>query len=372
MTKGVRGVLAGIIACAFLAGMPLVAAHGAPDPREIDQRVLMDDGDGGQDYGGCPDTLEGQPCPTDAGAMDLLALDVREAYHNGSPALALRIVFQVREATHADRKVDVAFKVNGQDFTVGLTGDGKAFAGPSCMDAAMTAVDVGDGTPKAIECFVSATALNLTAGMAVSSVTVLSSVGTTKGDYMPGGWYSNGQMVPAASPPDDPTNPEVPAIPQGMEAPGAFTTQGPAALLNFTADAPSATLGHGPAHILLTIQNTLRTMPQLANLTLTPSPGITVALDAASVNLPDGTAKTIALVVTNATRDGSVTISAATDLGGLAAIVIPVTVPAMTNQSQPPAGMSQTTEGKKSPDLGTPLAGLAVATALLARRRSRT
>jgi len=374
----------GVLLCLSLA--PTAMAHGAPEMREFDaKRVLKDDGDGGQDYGGCPDStpdnVGGVPvsCPGDEGAMDLLALDVREAHYNGTPVLAFRTYFQIRAASVAGRTVDLTFKAAGKPVAVQFTGDGKTFTSTTCLNKALLAMDVGDGLPKGIDCYVSEAALNLTVGAKVEDVVEQSSVGTNKGDYMPGGWYSHGQIITAVPPVEapDPSNPQAPETPptyQNMETPGTYDVAGPAHLLNLTlAVAPANSADGLMAHV--TVGNPLKQTAQVANFTLLAPGGSHLDILGASLQ-PNATAS-VMLSVPPQRQATTVTVLATSDLGAYETIVIPIpatltnsTCTGGGNTTSCPSPSSTTTSAKASPDAGACLAATALVGLALLRRRA--
>lgn len=330
-----------------LALLPSAAAHGAPPVRDIDARVLLDD-DGLVGYGGC---LEGECVPGSEAGLDVLALDVREAYlPDGSPAVVFRLIVQSEApVAGAALALHVGSPGGGKDFRAD-TADGLAFTSAS-FDRLDGPFDVGDGHPKALDGWVRLAALGKP-GDALSGITVQSLRGDAGDDAMPGGWSSNGV--------------EVPAVTQEEAAEGTYTLSGPALLVSASANG-TADLAHGPAKVGVVLVNPT-TVQQFANVSLGLPDGATATLASTQVILQPSATRTVELTVSNATVDGVVNVVVSTDLGGRAVAGVPVRAPppVASNSTAP----STTASGSKdSPALGAAALLLPLAAAVLLRRR---
>lgn len=195
------------------------AAHGAPEPRPFDVRVVADEVPG--DYGAATGVV---PSPLDEGAWDLLALDTREAHlPDGRPALVLRVIAQTNTAS-ADRSIQVSFVAGGALWEAAIMESAGVFSAVGA-ERLEGPVDVGDGHPKAWDLWLDASGMD--AGTTLEDIRVRSLVGETPADDMPGTWYVQGLPVPYAAP----------GVPPGTEVPPAsHTLRGPAAVLTASAE----------------------------------------------------------------------------------------------------------------------------------------
>lgn len=363
MTKTALAV--GLLAAIALLA-PGASAHGAAAEREVDTRVLADQ-DGLLGYAGCLEGLCLPPEGLGAGALDLLALDVRELSDaNGTALLAFRTIAQANVEQQAGRSLSISFTVGGQAKTLTLTGDGLTYAS-SDVDRAFVSTDtIGDGHAKAIEAWVALARLGAKPGDALTDLRVATFAGTTKGDLMPGTWHS-------ASAQDEPV-PFIPGEPPGgpddlaAGEPGAYTLKGPAKLLEATADRASLDTSHSAAKLTVTVKNPLATLPQFVTLSAAGA-DLRVAVEPATVNLDPGASKTVTLTVRGPTATLNVT--AASDLGGHANLSVPVvnTHGATSSNSTTTTTATTTESTKKSPGLSLAPLALGLAAVALARRR---
>lgn len=360
MTKSAAGAApapAAVAALLLLAAAPLASAHGAPPVREVDARVLLDD-DGLVGYGGCVDGTCQPASP--AGGLDVLALDVREAsLGDGSPAVVFRIIVQSEAPVPG---ASLVLHVDAPAGAVDLradSADGLAFT--STFDRLDGPVDVGDGHPKALDGWVRYSTLGAKPGDTLSGLAVSSFRGTDQDDAMPGGWFVNGQEVPAV-----PDEPDPSAATEGS-APGSYTLAGPANLLSLAADPASVDLSRGPAMVKLTLANPV-TLEQFANLTLSSPAGVAASLASAQALLQASGSRTVDLTVTNATADGTLSLVAYTDLGGRATLQVPVKAAPMNSTMDNSTQTTTASASKQSPGVGVLLVPALAAVALRRRR----
>jgi hypothetical protein len=358
MTKSGRAALPSVLVLLLLAAALPASAHGAPPVREVDARVLLDD-DGLVGYGGCVDGTCQPAAP--AGGLDVLALDVREAWMaDGSPAVAFRLLVQSEApVAGASLVLHVDAPGGGKDFRAD-SADGLAFT--STFDRLDGPVDVGDGHPKALDGWVRYSTLGAKPGDALSGLTLSSFRGEDQDDAMPGGWFMDGQEVPAV-----PDEPDPSAATEGGE-PGSYTLAGPANLLSLTADPAAVDLSHGPAKVTLSLANPV-TLAQFANLTLLAPSGMEASLAATQALLQPSGSRTVELSVANATADGALALVAYTDLGGRATLQIPVKAAPMNHTMDNSTQTTTAPASKSSPGAGALLVPAVVAVALLRRRR---
>jgi hypothetical protein len=374
-----------LLAVALLA--PAASAHGAAAAREVDARVLLDR-DGALGFAGC---AEGTCIPgtgLDSGALDLLAVDLREFRDaNGTALLAFRTTGQAEAAQQAGRAIALTFTLGGQARTLRLEGDGLAYASAD-VDRVFVSPDViGDGHAKAVEAWISLARLGAQPGDALTGIQAASLAGSTKGDIVPGTWFpANAQQQAVPYVPD-----HAPAGPADLAdpAPGTYTLAGPASLLGLSVDNAKPDTSQGPATVSVTLRNPLKQLPQSIALRLF-GPGLTVSGDAATANLDAGTSKTLTFTVNGPASTLNVT--ATSDLGGYASLLVPVAnshasaapgaptgsvlLPAKPSAtvappaSTPPEPTATTAStSKKSPVAALPL--LLVGLALLAAARKR-
>jgi len=422
MTKPAGAVLlvGALLAAILLAALPTASAHGALPSPPLFHRIGDADDDGQVGPGGCNDNAEAQTCDksqTNAGGLDLLSLDAREAYlSNGTAAVDFLVGYQ-RGAAGVQQTVSIFVGSK----TLSFHGpNGGPYNSTTC-DRLVGPYDFpgGDGLQKAVECWVTYAHLGIANGTAgsLSGIHMQSDAdSTTKYDVWPGAYYLQGRYVAAipdcdtsATPPDcDQPEPNEPT-----DRPG-YALTGPADLLKVTLSAPSVDLGKGSGmvHLMLAAGAAATNVTQLANLTMDAPATIQASLDAANTKVSGNGTSMVMLNVVGATKDGTVRITVTTDLGGYAIVSIPVkaapppnpcgasgmgastgmmsgmsmapvsptrsagtsstsagSMPTLSTTSCPPTSSSSSTTSKSSPApaLGIVLSTLAVA--LLARRR---
>lgn len=346
---------AAAVLLALLAGAPAALAHGAGEAREIDTRVLLDD-DGAVAYGAC---AEGQ-CAVGADGLDLLALDVREAWLGDAPALVLRVTYQT-DGDPAGRGIDIDLMAGKSPITLSLaSADGVTFTG-SGFDRVDGPVDVLDGHPKALDGWVRLATLAVAQGDQLTGITVTSQAGGEPDDVMPGGWYANGVEVPHVPHGSDPGEALAPA------GPGTYAVKGPAPLVTLSA-APALLDLDRSANLTVKVTNPLASLPQAV---VVQAPGLRGAFpggaDEAVLSLDPGATRTLTLAWPLDAPSGNATVLATSDLGGRALQAVQVVaVPAPASHDghgEPEAGA----DGKDTPMPWVAPAALALA--LVARRR---
>jgi len=322
----------------LIACVPAAMAHGAPEGREIDTRVLEDD-DGGLAPGGCSHDTE-QACanPQNLGGLDLLALDVREMHTaNGTPAASFRVLFQGGNAGVA-QTVSISLTAGGAAQTLTFTGNtGGPYNSTTCSAFAGAVVPPGaDDHVSAVDCIVTYAALGVNGtGDALTAISVLSSVGAKKYDAMPGTWYTNdGQsnLAPRVPVCDSSTTPPTCEQPQPSDAtggdltPGAYTLAGPAKLVDATLSAATVDLRQGPAIVDIVLGTSLNGTTQVVTLNMSAPTSIQASLDAATA-IVGNESRTVKLHLVGATKDGAVTVILTSDLGFYQVLSVAVTAP---------------------------------------------
>lgn len=288
-----------ILALLLLA--PLATAHGAPQPREIDVRLLEDTTSSG-DYGGPEGALDG-------GGLDLLALDVYEGTLPGTAeaALVFRVIVQGGDA--GAHRLDVKATAGGQDHVLDLTTSDLATYDSAAFDAVRGPFDVGDGHPKAIEGIVRHAALGIAPGDAVTQIRVESHFGGDIQDKMPGSWYTMGQEVPL--PP-----------PEEAGDPAAYTTQGPLEAFTLAANMSLVPVREGTA-VGLVFNSSLPGTDQAITLSASAPAGINVSFSDTTVLLDAGQSAMATMDVSGVAL-GTVRILAQSDLGVAVLISLPL------------------------------------------------
>ena len=364
-TPGPRG-LAAFLAGLLLVALPAATGHGAPEARELDTRVLLDD-DGGLGYGGCVEVCNPGAPPE---GIDVLALDVREAWLGDAPALVFRLLHQY-EAVH-----------DGRGFSLTLTAAGREHSFTAASDDAANYTstfarldgpfDVGDGHPKALDAWVPASALNVSAGDAITAITLSSTHHGEPDDIMPGTWFSNGLEVPHL--PNDPGE----GIP--TDQPGAYTVKGPGQLLRLDAGSPVVDLADS-GNRNLTLTNALAALPQSATVTLLPDAGVNATLEGADtagrldLNLAPTATRQFALAVAPGSASGNLSIVVASDFGGRAVATLQIVAPPSLASGTTPSPDNNSTAkadtAKETPGPAALLGGLAALGTAGGRRRRR-
>ena len=331
MTNVVGRVAFAALLLAALAA-PTGQAHGAAPAREIDTRVLLDD-DGLVGYGGC---FEGN-CPAAPPGLDLLVLDVREAWLGDEPAVVFRIVTQT-EGTGAGG-LELSMAVGGATRTFAV--DDAAAPGPaSTFDLVQGPFDAFDGHPKAVDAWLLLSTLGAAPGDELADVAVASLAGGAPDDVMPGGWFLDGQEVPHV--PHDPV--------EGLAAPGpgSYTLKGPAPLITLEPGAGLVDVAGG-GNLTLRISNPLGGFAQEVSVGLVPGPGVLGALDRANLTVDPGATRQLTFTAAAGSLGGNVTIVARSDLGGRAVSTLQVVVPIAEPTPTPTTAAADRQDGKESP-----------------------
>jgi len=359
MTKPAGAVLlvAALLAAILVAALPGASAHGAKPSPPLYTRVGDADDDGQVGPGGCVATneqTEEQTCAksqTNPGGLDLLSLDAREAYlPNGTAAVDFLIGYQ-RGGDGVSQTVSLFVGSKTFSFT-GPTGG--PYNSTTC-DRLVGPYDFpsGDGEQQAMDCWVTYAHLGVTNGTTgtLAAIHMQSDAGATaKFDIWPGAYYEggqNGHYVPAipdcdtsATPPCD--TPE-PTEPTSDDYP-SYTLAGPADLVKATASVASVDLakGAGKVTIQLAAGAGAANVTQLANLTMSAPGTIQASLDAANAKVSGNGTSAVNLAVVGATKDGTIRITVATDLGGYTVLSIPVKAAPPASPCGTPAGSGPT------------------------------
>ncbi len=335
MTKTLAALAA--LAAAALALAPAAQAHGAAPAREIDARVLLDD-DGAVEYGGCVEDV----CPATPPGLDLLALDVREAWLGDEPAIAFRIVTQSEGTGSGQLLLSLTADGATREFTVD---DAAAPGAGSTFDAVAGPFDAFDGHPKAVDGWVRLSTLGATVGDTLTGIAVTSLAAGEPDDAMPGGWYSNGQEVPHLPHDADPAEATSP------RGPGSYVVKGPAPLLSLEPATALLDLSKG-GNLTLRLGNPLAGMAQGVTLSvLLPGGGSAQAiggLDRANLTLDPAAMREATFRAAPGSPGGNVTILATTDLGGRATATLQLVAPPPPPTDEEPA-TAASSGGKPSP-----------------------
>lgn len=349
-------------ACFLLLATPAAMAHGAAEPREIDTRILADD-DGPSGYGIC---VEGQCAPgSSPQGWDIVVLEGREAaLPTGEPVLVLRAVYQAADVQDG-RSIAITFKAGGKDQTYGFDAAGPGVT-TTTFDAIVGPVDAFDGYPKAVDGYILYSKLGVKPGDSITDIRVASSFEGEAADIVPGTWFLMGEEVPAA-PGDHPA--------------GQYVLNGPAQLVNLTADLVGVDASMAAANVTVDVTNALAGTPQFATLNLTVPDGIQATLDQAGLNLDPGATRSATISVTNASVSGTIVLTVITDVGGYERLEIPVTGivtastdagshhGATTSASHHEEGEDHDEGGKDAPSSGFIAGMVALAVAIVIMRR---
>lgn len=362
MTKSLPAGLAMPLALALallpaLASLPGVQAHGAAAPREIDTRVLLDD-DGLFGYGGCgPATEAGAPCTPEPQGLDVLALEVREAWLGDEPAIGFRLVYQAA-SVQPDRGLDLALVVNGTETTLGVhSKDGTSY-GYAGFDRIDGPVDAFDGHPKAIDAWVRLSTLGATVGDELTGIRLDSTSGGAPDDLMPGTYMTNGVEAPHLPHDTDPA--------EALEAatPGTYTLKGPAPLVTLSADI--AVLDTNASRdVTVRLANPLTSLAQTVTISA-QADGILATVTPRNVTLEAGASRDVVVHVADVAATGNLTLVATTDLGGRATTQLLVVPPPA---AQPTQSSSASVPPKDTPAPAGALLAIALVALAVVRRR---
>lgn len=342
-----------LAACALPA-----SAHGPPDPRAQDVRLLADHND---DCGGHG--------PTDPdrcrGTHDLVGLDLTEA-HDATHGDVVRLRLVVNGGEGA-RRVAITLTADGTPRTLEVaTSDNQAFTGNGFLRVTAGPALNADGTRDGARILVEGTVRLADlggAGALLDDVKVQAYAGSTRGDYMPGGYY-NTLDQPVANPPqgDAATN---------FERTSGYVLRGPSYYAGLHAGDVQVPAG-ASVDVEVHVTNGLRGKAQTATLRAAAPAGLTATWDGqpeAVLDLPAGGAATARLRVQAgaAATGGDLELVVTTNLGGRTALAVPVAV--ASNDPTAPADP----DGQGSADSPAPtalLTGLLVAALAAARRRA--
>jgi hypothetical protein len=321
----------GVLALLLLAAaVPPALADGAtPNPPPLFTRIGVDD-DGAVAPGGCA-AANPASCTQDVLGLDLVSLEVREAYtSNGTGQAIFLIGFQGGKAGQ-DNVVTLKLTAgSAQTFAIAGKTEGpynstscSAVVGPYPFPGA-------DEHVKALECRVPYAALGGNGtGTKVTGISVESAVGNTKYDLLPGTWQTtNGQTVPYAPRCSTPTPPNLPSCtPTPPTTPFEYTLKGPAQLLEATLSAASVNLAQGPGLVEIQLASLATNLTQEVAIAMEAPATIQASLDAPTAVLVSNTSKTVALSIVGATRDGMVKLTLTSDLGAYQVLSVSVAAP---------------------------------------------
>lgn len=359
MTKALAALAAVVL---LLLAAPAVTAHGAAAAREIDTRLLADD-EGSIPYGGCFNVEVEVVCAPglEAEGLDLVVLEVREAFIGAEPAVVFRIIFQTDDA-HAGRTIELMFNAGGKDHAYSFATDGAAVPTGN-FDALAGPFDAFDGYPKAVDAYLKYGTLGVKEGDQLTGIQVMSNFEDEASDVLPGTWFASGQEMPFIPGPES----EVEAA-----EPATYALKGPAKLLEV-----SSNYEPGLTEVTLTVKNGLSTMPQFVTLTGPSS----VTFENANLNLEAGASRVVKITLTTTSAPSWVNVTSDFDyfesiplvevlLEATATITQTFTGNATTSGHHEDGETEDQAEGKDAP--GAPIALLTVAIAALAvliRRR---
>lgn len=307
-----------MIGLGLALGLPGAWAHGAPEGRDIDFRVLEDwtGPAAGTEMGPHVGEYNGMHTGAPFGpAHDILAVDVRELVDpSGEPALSVRYTFQGGNPAEGGELNDTLnFTIGEKTFGFYVatldnelwTSDFPLIAGP---------FPVGDGFPLALEGIVPLRLLDAKIGDVVSAMKVVSSYHDASmngmrmdGDVAPGGFNYNHFAVPA--PTDDSLQLD-------------YTLKGPPELftVDLAADALEVPRRGETITVNLTVAPNGTALEQFINITIVPAPGYETNATVFSIRLaaePRLVPVLLTAIGDSAPRPGTVDILATSDLGSL-------------------------------------------------------
>lgn len=359
VNQRLAAVVVGLAAIALFA--PAALAHGAPAAREIDTRILADD-DGLTGYG--PDSCSAAPvCPFSNGALDLLALDVREAKDEaGAHVLWFRAIYQT-DHVGIPAELHLTFTAAGAEHELEWsTADLATFTSTTFAKVAGP-TPVGDGHPQAVDGMVLAASLGLASGDVITDL-AMESHGESGEDLMPGGWTVQGV-------PFDPIPNPIAELEDHDPYDGTYTLVGPATLLAVGLGELSTGSERSATLIVL---NTLAGTAQFATLDLPPQSPAT--LDLESLALDGAATKSVTLTIPTGLF-GLLNVTVTSDLGAYQVLTLDLgaaPLPAANGTAHGDDGHDDSDghhDGETSKPSSLPLPFLAVAAAaLLARRRA--
>lgn len=357
MTNACRPAFATFALFAATALVPGAHAHGAAAPREVDLRVLLDD-DGGLGYGGCgPADEAGAPCTPEPEGLDVLALDVREAFLGPEPAVAFRMVVQ-SAVVHDGRGLRLTLTANGtQRQFAAASPDGVAYTS-TAFDLLEGPFDVFDGHPKAIDGWLRLSTLGVAVGDSITGIHLDTTHHDEPDDVMPGTYYSNGVEMPHLPHDADPGE----ALAEHL--PGTFAVKGPAPLIAFEATPTVLDLSQD-GNLTLRISNPLTATTQSVTLRVHGEGRFPGGVSNATLSLDPGATRDLVVAWPTPAQGGNASVLVTSDLG--ARLVRHVQVVPL-----PPANLTAPAVpgGKDAPaPAAIPLAVALLAAAVAARRR---
>ncbi len=362
---------------ALLALAPAASAHGPPDVRAQDFRLLADHSD---DF--CDDSaLNG--CD---GPHDLVGLDVREGH---DPARGDMVYFRLTVNGGSGARTDkLTVQVNGQAKSFEFkTSDDQAFTGTGfdVVTSGPTATPSGstDGERVTVEGGVKLSALG-GLGVKLSGYTVESTKGGTRGDVMPGCYYS--PLTQTLVPDNDPgcTDGDAESSTPFARTSG-YVLQGPSYYVTVTLPAKATVPADGETVVDVGLANALKSAKwdtrQSAALTVEGADGFTATwvgangAEPAVEDLAKGGTATAELRLRgdgHAAATGTLTITVTTSLGGRSVHTLPYEITAASPADGGGDGTggdaTGASGGKDSPPAGALLACCLLALAALRRR----
>lgn len=326
--------LIGVLSLLLLAAAAPASADGATEnPPPLFTRIGVDL-DGAVGPGSC-ESANPSTCAQDVLGLDLLSLEVREAYAANGTGQALFLV-GIQGGEGKDNTLTLHVK-GGADLALVMTSKaGGAFNSTLC-DATVGpyAFPGADDHVKAVECRVSYAKLGLNGtGAKVTGIRAESAVGTSKYDVLPGTWYSKDrQDTPVPYVPVCEVDPSSPGAPHcgPTQHPGTtpfeYALKGPAKLLDASLSAASVDLAQGPGLVQVQLTSLAANLTQEVALALAAPSTVQATLDAPTAVLVSNTSATVALSVVGATRDDTVTITLTSDLGAYQVLTVDVKAP---------------------------------------------
>lgn len=310
----IKRVFLAVAGLSVLALAVPVQGHGAAAPREIDTRLLLDD-DGLLGYGGCGlAEVVGLPCAPEPEGLDLLTLEVREAWLADQPALVWRMTF-FEHVVHDGRSLQLSFAANGTAHDLVVDGgDGTLYT-----SADFARIDgpfpVFDGHSHGIDAWLPYDRIGVQAGSALTDIRLVSQHHDEDDDLLPGTYMVNGVEAPHVPHDTDPGE----AL--ASHDPATYTLKGPAPLLDATP--PLVAEAGVPAKLLL--RNTLSSLAQTVLVTVADGALATPA----NLTLDAGATRSIEITAPLGLTNLTVTLTS--DLGGRITLTLPVAQPPPTN-----------------------------------------
>ncbi len=375
---------------AALAALPLVAAHGAIPPREIDTRVVLD-ANSLQilDYGAANGLYEDgagrdarlPAIPFYEGGHDLMTLDLREGYGpdgNGTwvPGLYAQEIFRRGDPGEAGIRDIITFLADGAERSLDLaTADNVAYTSTTFTWVSERR-EVG-GYEFGVEGFAPYAVLGVSPGATLSELQVTSFVGDAATDVMAGTYYYQGQYLPGEAQGPDVGN-----------GPRAYTLAGPAALFTATPTATALDLTQPTVNVAVDLATALSVMAQIVTVSVDAPEGLMVTADRSEFKLDNATATgqlQLSIMAHGAIPPSNLTLTFRSDLGAAQVVSWPISVevpvPMPTDHVGMMAGQEGATEGMdhgvhdhaeaNAPGPGFAMLVLSlVVVALLARRRA--